>query len=98
MRDYLSDQVGHTVPTALNPNIPRIIASGDIKEIQKLLQLLLICAVQCSPRREEFIRFIQTMETSVQVIYLSLLIFIVTTLLIVIIHIDGNCGCYSRNY
>ncbi|XP_035704865.1 protein Hook homolog 3 [Folsomia candida] len=65
MQEYLCDQIGHGLPREIAPNIPRIMTSGDVREIGRLLQLLLVCTVN-SPRREEFISSIRTMGTFVQ--------------------------------
>ncbi|CAL8083230.1 unnamed protein product [Orchesella dallaii] len=65
MKQYLEEQVGHSLPSTLLPNIPRIMTTGDLNEISRLLQLLLGCAVN-SPRKEDFVKRIQTMATSVQ--------------------------------
>jgi hypothetical protein len=48
------------------PNSGKIIASGDIQEINRLLQFILGCAVN-SQRKDHFVKEILKMEETVQV-------------------------------
>ena len=59
-------QSEHRVASYMVPNSGKIIASGDIQEINRLLQLILGCAVN-SDRKDNFIAGIRELEEKVQV-------------------------------
>jgi hypothetical protein len=59
-------QIGHPVASYMIPNSGKIIASGDIQEINRLLQFILGCAVN-SQRKDHFVKEILKMEETVQV-------------------------------
>jgi len=70
-RRVITLQVGHELPSKLAPNIRGIMmtstSADNLKEISRLLQLLLGCAIN-SPGREEFVNKIRlNMEPSAQV-------------------------------
>ncbi|CAG7734402.1 unnamed protein product [Allacma fusca] len=66
MKRYFAQQErGHIIPFNLTPNPGKIITSGDTKEICRLLQLLVVCAVNC-PSAEKFITDLQSLTGQLQ--------------------------------
>ena len=63
-------ETGHPITFALTPNAGKIVSSGDVKEICRLLQLLLVCAVN-SPRAGDFVANIQNLRQDQQVFFIK---------------------------
>ncbi|KAI9547781.1 Protein Hook 1 [Dissostichus eleginoides] len=63
--DYYNEVLGQEIAEFLVPDVALVAEHSDPKELGRLLQLVLGCAVRCE-RKQEYIQIIMTLEESVQ--------------------------------
>ncbi|XP_034002759.1 protein Hook homolog 1 [Trematomus bernacchii] len=63
--DYYNEVLGQEIAVFLVPDVALVAEHSDPKELGRLLQLVLGCAVRCE-RKQEYIQIIMTLEESVQ--------------------------------
>ncbi|KAK5869998.1 hypothetical protein PBY51_024668 [Eleginops maclovinus] len=63
--DYYNEVLGQDIAAFLVPDVALVAEHSDTKELGRLLQLVLGCAVRCE-RKQEYIQIIMTLEESVQ--------------------------------